>query len=241
MLELQKHQASYFVTLTYDEEHLPCDGSVSVIDVQLYLKRLRSMISPRKVRYFAVGEYGEQTRRAHYHLAIFGSCSPEEIQASWSLGHVHVGTLTVQSSAYLVSYVVKQMTRKGDVRLGSRAPEFARMSLKPGIGANAMEDVGKLLVGKGGSNYVARTGDVPLVVRSERKMWPLGRYLRRKLREQIGMAPGAPAEVLAARGRERQEELRVPGAFMKLEGVRVQKGRRAKVLEQISRSKKGTL
>lgn len=239
MLEVQKHEASFFVTLTYSEEHLPCDGSVSVRHAQLYLKRLRSMCHPRKVRYYVVGEYGDRTKRPHYHLALFGLLSEKEIRDSWSYGHVHVGTLTQQSSAYLVSYVVKALTKKADARLGCRAPEFARMSLKPGIGAGAMEDFGKALTSKGGAKYVAVEGDVPTVIRSERKKWPLGRYLRRKLREAIGMEAGAPAQVLERLGREGQQELYSAAGRELRESKRIHAGRKAQVLESITRSKKG--
>jgi len=44
-------------------------------DVQLFVKRLRKDQDARglaKIRYYLVGEYGDQTKRPHYHAAIFG-------------------------------------------------------------------------------------------------------------------------------------------------------------------------
>lgn len=72
MLEMRESPFNYFVTLTYDQEHLPSDG-VSLGEVQRFMKRLRKRLSARstKVRFFAVGEYGSQSGRAHYHLLLF--------------------------------------------------------------------------------------------------------------------------------------------------------------------------
>lgn len=240
MLEYQKHQSAFFVTLTYDKEHLPCDGSVSVQHAQRYLKRLRTAIYPRKLRYYMVGEYGEVSKRPHYHLALFGEMTVQEITSSWGQGHVHVGSLTPQSSAYLVSYVVKHLTKKGDVRLGGLHPEFARMSLKPGIGAGAMEDMGKALMEKGGLDYVVREGDVPGIFRTEGKRWPLGRYLSRKLREEIGMDASTPVSVVERVAGVLQDELCTQQGRDLRESKRVQASRIAEVRESIRRVKKGT-
>lgn len=89
MLELQYYESAYFVTLTYDDEHLPLneyvteDGEVCQSatlvkkDFQLFIKRLRKRFcngqeGQSKIRYYACGEYGSQTLRPHYHCIIFG-------------------------------------------------------------------------------------------------------------------------------------------------------------------------
>ena len=41
MAETEHSFDSIFLTLTYDDEHLPADKSVSVRDVQLFFKRMR--------------------------------------------------------------------------------------------------------------------------------------------------------------------------------------------------------
>ena len=67
----QEHKASkssMFVTLTYRRKFLPEGGSLSKRDLQLFLKRLRKKDESVKIRYYAVGEYGSQRKRAHYHL-----------------------------------------------------------------------------------------------------------------------------------------------------------------------------
>ena len=86
MLELEYHDSAYFVTLTYDDEHVPIhkyvtdystgefDHSLSLNkrDFQLFMKRLRKHFPNDKIRYFAAGEYGTNTLRPHYHAIIFG-------------------------------------------------------------------------------------------------------------------------------------------------------------------------
>lgn len=79
-----------FVTLTYDDEHLPFDKGLHKRDLQLFFKRLRK--SGLTFHYFAVGEYGEKEQkyfcdddkvliekgkikphgRPHYHVLFFG-------------------------------------------------------------------------------------------------------------------------------------------------------------------------
>lgn len=69
--EREHSKNSYFIGLTYDDEHLPKDLRLNKRDVQLFLKRLRKHIQPYKIRYFLVGEYGEDFGRPHYHLILF--------------------------------------------------------------------------------------------------------------------------------------------------------------------------
>lgn len=115
MLEARQHEHSVFVTLTYDKEHYPGDGNLDVREAQLFLKRLRFELQPRKIRYYIVGEYGERRGRAHYHAILFGvsDADKELISRAWGKGLVHVGTVTPESASYVVSYVCKGATREG--------------------------------------------------------------------------------------------------------------------------------
>lgn len=78
MLELEYSDSAYFVTLTYDDAHLPLvskDDSSPVAtvckrDFQLFMKRLRKKCGDG-IRFFAAAEYGEHTFRPHYHAIIF--------------------------------------------------------------------------------------------------------------------------------------------------------------------------
>lgn len=189
MLEARLHEHSSFWTLTYAPENVPSGGSLHPPHTQLWLKRLRKQLGPaRPLRYYLVGEYGDQTFRPHYHAALFGLSALEHelVLETWGLGLVHGGTLTTQSAQYIAGYVTKKMVNKDDPRLKGRYPEFARMSLRPGIGAGAARGVAEALNCSGGAKFVADSGDVPTALKHEQKSLPLGRYLRRKIREEMG-------------------------------------------------------
>ncbi|AXH76280.1 MAG: replication initiator protein [Microviridae sp.] len=203
---------STFLTLTYAEEKCPRTsegfGTLELKHLQDFWKRLRKNTG-LKLRYFAVGEYGELSVRPHYHAALWGlapcagspiiklpnkgglqcrctTCSV--VRTSWGFGHVMVGSLTEKSAMYIAGYVVKKMTNSQDPRLNGRAPEFSRMSLKPGIGANAMQEAASTL-----RQYSL---PVPSGFRHERKILPLGRYLRRRLATLI--SDGTPEGIQKA-------------------------------------------
>lgn len=195
MLEAMVHAESSFATLTYADKYLPEGGTLVPRDLQLFVKRLRNRLPSGQLRFFGVGEYGDHTWRPHYHLALFGMGASETsrrlVQEAWGLGFTSVGFLTVASASYVAGYVTKKMTGKDDDRLQGRYPEFARMSLRPGIGAHAIKDVAAALQSKAGWDFIAAQSDVPSVLQSCGKFLPLGRYLRQRLRaamnfEQIG-------------------------------------------------------
>lgn len=217
VLESIKAGGSSFVTLTYDDDHLPAGGTLDPSHTQRWLKRFRKEISPAKIRYFLVGEYGDETLRPHYHLALFGAAPyhavrgvvlSDVVRQTWGFGHTYVGDLTPASAAYVAGYVTKKMTNKDDPRLGGRHPEFARMSnggrnRSGGIGASAMEEVVACLSTDVGLNHVADSGDVPSSLKHGLKSMPLGRYLRGKIRQQLGFgSTGTPSAALQKFGAE---------------------------------------
>lgn len=185
-LESLCHERSAFVTLTYAPEKIPQGGSLEPRALQLFLKRLR-FNSDAPLRFFGVGEYGDQTERPHYHLALYGlsALDARVVERSWRDGFAMVGDLTEQSAAYIAGYVTKKMTHASDPRLGGRHPEFARMSLRPGIGALAMATLASALNNQHGSRELRLTGDVPYQLRLGRKSLPLARYLRQRLRKEM--------------------------------------------------------
>lgn len=84
MLELKYHDSAYFVTLTYNDAHIPrttyldSDGqehsafTLCKRDFQLFMKRLRKAFPSDKIRFYAAGEYGDKSHRPHYHAILFG-------------------------------------------------------------------------------------------------------------------------------------------------------------------------
>lgn len=211
MLEAAGHSDNCFATLTYSDENLPEDASLSPKHLQDWFKRFRKAIEPARIRYFACGEYGDESERPHYHVIIFGypnctygksqytarrvDCCPHcnLIRDTWGLGHIFVGQLTIQSARYCAGYVMKKMTSVDDQRLAGRYPEFARQSRRPGLGADFMHEVGSTLMSHGLDETLV---DVPMTLRHGSQEMPLGRYLRRRLREVIGRSPDTPKEVL---------------------------------------------
>lgn len=87
------------------------------------------------------------------------------------------------------------MTAKDDDRLFGRHPEFARMSLKPGLGTNSLHEVASSFLT---FNLETTQVDVPSNLRHGNKELPLGRYLRRKLRLLLGKDENTPKHIVEA-------------------------------------------
>lgn len=115
--EFDKSFSASFLTLTYDDLHLPRNElGVNVLckkHLQDFLKRLRINFERQgynnKIRYFAVGEYGSQTLRPHYHLILFNY--PREayeatVLKSWSFGHPYFANVNDSVIAYVSKYVL---------------------------------------------------------------------------------------------------------------------------------------
>lgn len=164
--ESRLHDSACFVTLTYAPEFLPRGSTLVKSHVQSFFKKLRAHLVysgyPRKIRYFAVGEYGDQTQRPHYHAIIFGwrptdgklhsesgghrLHTSELLETLWGFGHASFGEATPESCAYVAHYTVKKMTgpkAQGhytrltvDGELVEVVPEFSLQSRRPGIGAD---------------------------------------------------------------------------------------------------------
>lgn len=160
MHEASLHEDNAFITLTYDDAHLPPHGSLVKADFQKFMKRLRKAIAPRTVRYFHAGEYGEDFARPHYHALLFGWDWPDKqiwrqgennrawrspmLEKLWTFGHSESGAVTFESAAYVARYVVKKLTgepadehyQRLDPLTGELVaitPEYATMSRNPGI------------------------------------------------------------------------------------------------------------
>lgn len=198
------------MTLTYSDENLPELGSLDPLALTLFLKRLRKWYHQtygKTLRYFAVGEYGDESQRPHYHLAVFNfpncvrgrtinrrskSCCQhcDAVSNLWGKGRIELAGLEPASASYIAGYVTKKLTKKDDARLEGRHPEFARMSNRPGIGAGVMDDIAS-----GMMELELEIDDVPETVNIGKKKYPLGRYLRRNLRKKLGRDEKTPEEI----------------------------------------------
>lgn len=150
--ELDYHDEAQFVTLTYDDEHLPGDGSLSKRTLQLFFKRYRKYLCDKKIKYFASGEYGEKNGRPHYHAIILGAMDrnfrydpklkqnvSSVLGEIWQQGHVTVGSVTYDSCRYVCDYTFKKYTEKWNIeKYGTKQPPFQLQS--QGIGESYIND-----------------------------------------------------------------------------------------------------
>lgn len=115
-----------FLTLTYNDEHLPYGLQHS--DFANFMKKLRQNTGIKDLKMFMAGEYGEEgeQHREHFHVLFFNHRFPiEEIEKAWteprkrgrkkkgeeeqaiSLGFVYDGTCTPEAMKYCSGYVAK--------------------------------------------------------------------------------------------------------------------------------------
>jgi hypothetical protein len=196
LAELTAHKFAWFVTGTYREDAVPSGGTLRKRDHQLFLKLLRKR-SGEALRYFAVGEYGDSFGRPHYHWIIFGLSRPELIAGCWPHGFVHVAPVNRERCAYVVGYTMRKLT-KDSAQLES---EFATMSRRPGIGADFSDRMGKNL-----ERFLQPDEDVPRTLRMDSELWPLGRYLRRRMRTACGLGASLPPSAALAASEQREAE-----------------------------------
>lgn len=157
----------WFVTLTYDDEHLPkgdvMRASLKPDDVTKFFHDLRQHYERQYnhigIRYFYAGEYGDQNKRPHYHVLLF-NCpiadlkfyktsynsdtywTSEMFNKIWNKGYVVIGEMNWNSAAYTARYTLKKLNGElGKEYYAEQGviPEFCRMSNRPGIGASFFE------------------------------------------------------------------------------------------------------
>lgn len=207
LLENQLWPSSVFLTLTYSDDKLPKDYSVSPEDVKQFMYRLRKAYRKKtrqNLKFYLVGEYGEKTQRPHYHLALFNypqcinpnknyfkkqkfqECKCEHcslISKAWGNGHIFSGTITADSATYVAQYVTKKMTKASDPRLMGRHPEFSRQSNRPALGAVFIDKMAEQLTRYGKTSK----DDLPRLLSHGGKRLPLGRYLSERLEKMVGL------------------------------------------------------
>lgn len=154
-------------------------------------------------RFFMCGEYGDELARPHYHALLFGLDFPdkrkcnsvrskrdvfqsEELDRVWGKGFATIGEVTYASARYVAAYTLKRHSvlgpddmhyRRVDTVTGELVelqPEFARMSLKPGIGLAWLERYWRDLY---------ETAQKAVIVNGKRETIP--RYFDVKMRERM--------------------------------------------------------
>jgi len=134
MHESSLHAANSFITLTYDDLHIPSNRSLDYSDFQDFMKRFKSKVrrkygstTANSIRFYMCGEYGENFGRPHFHALIFGfdfpdrkiwqktpSCSfiyrSKFLEELWPFGYSSIGDVSFESAAYVARYVMKKIT-----------------------------------------------------------------------------------------------------------------------------------
>lgn len=177
MYECKNSDNNYFITFTYDDDHIPIpetaeyngetfindgtwSGSLFPDDITRFINSLRKHLERDKnhqgIKYFYAGEYGETTKRPHYHMIIM-NCPLDikqfydfhiderkklhwkstEIEKYWPEGMIDIGEVEFASAAYVARYCMKKLTDETNKKIyweQGKIPEFVRMSRRPGIG-----------------------------------------------------------------------------------------------------------
>jgi len=159
--EMSLYENNCFITLTFNDDNLPSDGSLDVSVFQKFMKRLRKRFGS-DIRFYHCGEYGEKYRRPHYHAILFNFNFPDLkfwkmsgkdrlyrsaiLEQLWPFGYSSVGTASYNSAAYVARYIMKK--KFGDIAdehylsdpcpdtglVHKLKPEYTTMSRRPGIG-----------------------------------------------------------------------------------------------------------
>lgn len=201
-----------WVTMTYNDENLPTTDYIADSwsrptlkrsDVDHFLRNLRNRLKKkgRTFRYFLAGEYGDKTRRPHYHAILFnvdgtdyyrhenyirkyGTISDSadddfaDIYRSWPFGFVKIGNVEKGGVDYCLSYVTKKIAKseEDDIRLQYVEKEFSSKSR--GLGIGAIE-----LIAKNFKDDPEVKWPVRLLKVGKKSTLPLGRFLTTKLHE----------------------------------------------------------
>jgi len=160
--ESYMHDENCFITLTYNNDHLPPDNSLVKKHFQEFIRSLRKRTGI-KIRYYMCGEYGDLKARPHYHALLFGYSFPDKtlsamrrglknyrsdlLEETWTKGFSEIADFNYANAAYTSRYIMKkQYGVNADIQYGTSydivtrkkihtiQPEYVQQSLKPGIG-----------------------------------------------------------------------------------------------------------
>lgn len=81
LVEAAQYKNNWFITLTYDDEHLPNDMNLIKTEISDFNKKLKTYMKRKgldsEFRFYAVGEYGSRSARPHYHEILFNCEIPD--------------------------------------------------------------------------------------------------------------------------------------------------------------------
>ena len=146
------HDQNCMVTLTYADENLPANGSLSLYDWQRFMKRLRwhaatHMNIADGIRFFAAAEYGDQNARPHYHAVLLGvgfedmfpwKQTPggllyvsDTLNRLWPAGWATIAPVNDQTIGYVTRYTLKAFSSDRREDLEARLKEWRANGSNP--------------------------------------------------------------------------------------------------------------
>lgn len=154
--EAKMYLDNCFITLTYSDENLK-SPRLQYRDFQLFMKKLREefVLYPfQRISYFVTGEYGDKTKRPHWHAILFNwqprdmetlrrndrgdvIYSSRTLDRLWGFNDPEVkpneiGSVTLDSAGYVARYASKKLAHGHD---GTHAYDpVHKRSTRPGIG-----------------------------------------------------------------------------------------------------------
>ena len=147
------NRVSSFVALTYDDYHLNYNRgyyspTLKREDLHKFVDNLRHYVSKHAdnspgatthFKVFAVGEYGGEKGRPHYHVLIMG-LSPQYcagiIPKLWKKGHCRVDPMFRGSVSYVLKYMSKQQNKQyNKLHFTAFGLDKPFISASPGIGS----------------------------------------------------------------------------------------------------------
>lgn len=154
-LESTMKSPNWFVTLTYDDAHLPMNylftdeeclsvNSLKKDDLSGFIKRLRRHYDyhniPNDLSFYACGEYGSNFFRPHYHILLFGIPINDLVYHSTKNGFITYnsptfdslwkrGFVTINEFSYeTASYVARYMLKK---QKGDASIQYSNLDIVP--------------------------------------------------------------------------------------------------------------
>lgn len=195
---------SWFMTFTYRDSDLEvtpdCVPTLRKRKFQTWIDNAKRDIGP--FRYYAVGEYGTESLRPHYHMALFPDHDRQvkDLADRWNKGFTSAYDLSHARARYLAQYTTKKLTSHTDERLeAGQEPEFRCSSGRPALGHDFVRGIASTYRTRAGKRLLKERGDVERVVRFGSKVYPIAPFWLGKLRAEFGI-PARHADRLAHPG-----------------------------------------
>lgn len=173
--EMKISSSAAFITLTYAEPPQSFNGHQTLEPDHLknFWKRLRKATN-RKIKYFAVGEYGTKFLRPHYHAIVYNLPqsiiqNSDKLTTHWKHGNTDIAPSNGATMRYTAGYIMQtkwQPTQDDD----DRHPQFQRQSKNLGISYLTPQMV----------NYHI-TNKLPIITKSGKDILKMPRYYKEKI------------------------------------------------------------